>query len=254
MSGHSKWSTIKRKKARTDAKRGKVFSRLSKEITLAARSGGKDAETNPRLRAAISAAKTANVPNENIDRAIKKGSGELEGRTLEELSYEGYGPEGVAIMVDSLTDNRNRTAADIRHVFARANGNLANAGAVAWNFQRKARFLIEGEHADEEALMELFFDAGVDLDDLSVENGMAELIAPPEAFDDVVRTLEKAQIIPTESGIVRVPETQIAVTGIDTARKIVRLLDALEDCEDVQNIYANADISDELLEQLSEED
>ena len=253
MSGHNKWSSIKHKKAAVDAKKGKIFSRLSKELMLAAKTGGKDPDANPRLRTAIVAAKGANMPNDNIERAIKKGAGELGGQSLEELSYEGYAVGGVAVIVDCLSDNRNRTAADIRSIFSKANGTMANNGAVAWIFKRKARFVIEGEHAQEEALMELCFDAGIDVDDINVDEGQAEIITPPESFDDVVAVLEKSQISPTESGIVRVPENEVQISDISIARQVIRLLDLIEEYDDVQNVYANANIADDILEKLGTE-
>ena len=253
MSGHNKWSSIKHKKAATDAKKGKIFSRLSKELMMAAKTGGKDADANPRLRSAITAAKSANMPNDNIDRAIKKGAGELGGQSLEELSYEGYAVGGVAVMVDCLSDNRNRTAADIRSLFTKANGTMANSGAVAWIFKRKARFVVQGENAQEETLMELCFDAGIDVDDITVDESEAEIVASPESFDEVVSVLEKAQISPTESGIVRIPDTEVQISDISTARQVIRLLDMIEDYDDVQNVYANANIDDEILEELGRE-
>ncbi len=252
MSGHSKWSTIKHKKARTDSRRSKAFSRLSKEIILAAKLGGKDIDANPRLRTAVSAAKAVNVPNDNIDRAIKKGCGELDGVSMDELVYEAYGPGGVAIIVDCLTDNRNRTAADIRHILTKANGNLATAGSVTFMFQRKSRFVIEGDKADEDVLMELFFDADVDVEDIGVDDGIAEVIAPLEAFDSIVKVLEQAEIAISESGVVRIPDSQTPVADAKVAQQVVNLIDKLEDYDDVQNVFANADIPDEILEQLSD--
>ena len=250
MSGHNKWSSIKHKKAAVDAKKGKVFSRLSKELMLSAKTGGKDPDANPRLRTAIAAAKAVNMPNDNIERAIKKGAGELGGESLEELSYEGYAAGGVAVMVDCLSDNRNRTAADIRNIFTKANGTMATSGAVAWMFHRKARFVIDGENAEEDALMELCFDSGIDVDDINVEEGQAEIIAAPELFDNIVSVLEKAAITPAESGIVRIPENEVQISDTSIARQVIRLLDLIEDYEDVQNVYANANIDDEVLEQL----
>lgn len=254
MSGHSKWSTIKHKKGRADAKRGKIFSSLSKEIIMAAKSGGKDVDANSRLRSAINAAKAVNMPNDNIDRAIKKGAGELGDAILEELSYEAYAPGGVAIMVDCLTDNRNRTAAEIRLVITRANGNLASNGSVAWMFHRKSQFVIEGEYADEENIMELCFNAGADVEDIIVDNDIATIIAPPEAFDEIVAALESKGIVAVQSSISKVPENEVQVTEIDTAKKIVRLLDALEENDDVQDVVSNANIDDAVLEKLAAED
>ena len=253
MSGHNKWSSIKHKKAAVDAKKGKIFSRASKELMLAAKTGGKDPDTNPRLRTAITTAKSANMPNDNIERAIKKGAGELGGQSLEELNYEGYAAGGVAVMVDCLSDNRNRTAADIRSIFTKGNGTLANSGAVAWMFNRKARFVIQGANANEDFLMELCFDAGIEVDDINVDEGEAELIAPPESFDQLVAIFEKAQVNLTDSGIVRVPENEVNISDFSIARQVVRLLDMIEEYDDVQNVYANAVMEEEILEKLSKE-
>ncbi len=253
MSGHNKWSSIKHKKGAADAKRGKIFSRLGKEITLAARDGGGDSSMNPRLRAAIGAAKAANMPSDNVERAIKKGTGELEGAALEELSYEGYAPGGVAVIVNCLSDNRNRTAAEIRNLFTKYNASLANSGAVSWMFQRKARFVVEGEAADEEGLLELLLDNEVDVEDLQVSDDMAEIIAPPEAFGAVVETLEKAGITTTQSGQVLVPENTVELTEVATARSVLRFIEIIEDAEDVQEVYSNFELADDLMEQLAAE-
>ncbi len=254
MSGHNKWSTIKHKKAAADSKRGKIFSRLSKELTLATKIGGKEADTNPRLRTAISAAKSANMPNDNIDRAIKKGAGELGGQALEELNYEGYAPGGVAVIVDCLSDNRNRTAADIRNIFTKANATLATTGSVAWMFKRKTRFVIEGAMADEDALMELCFEADIDIDAINIDEGVAEVIAPPEVFDKLVEVFEAGGVAPTESGLVRVPENEVEVNDLSTAKQILRLVDNLEDYDDVQEVYDNSIIDDDTLAALESDD
>lgn len=251
MSGHNKWSSIKHKKAASDAKKGKAFSRISKELMLASKTGGKDPDTNVRLRSAILAARNANMPKDNIDRAIKKGAGELDGQALEEISYEGYAVGGVAVMVDCLTDNRNRTAAEVRNIFSKANGTLAGNGAVAWIFDRKARFVVQGESANEDKLMETCFDGGVDISDITVNEGSADIVAPPEEFEKLAGVLERAGITPTESGIVRVPSNEVAVTDSSVARQVLRLLDTLEECDDVQNVYANAAINDTILGELS---
>lgn len=250
MAGHSKWANIKHRKGRADSIRGKVFSRLSKEIIISARIGGGDPDANARLRSAINAAKAANYPNDNIERSIKKGTGELGGEAMEELVYEAYGPGGVAIIVECLSDNKNRTAADVRHLVTKAGGNLASAGAVGFMFHRKSRFVIEGEHADEDTLMELFFDNDVDVEDISIDDDMAEVIAPAEAFDSVVTCLEAAEISVSESAIVRIPDNQ---TPLDekAAESLMKLVDALEELEDVQSVYENADISDDVAEKLS---
>ena len=253
MSGHNKWSSIKHKKAAADAKRGKIFSRLAKEITLAAKEGGGDPELNPRLRTAISSAKDVNMPNDNIDRAIKKGTGELEGGVLEELSYEGYAPGGVAVLVTALTDNRNRTAASIRTYFTRHNSSLAGSNAVAWQFHRKARFVVEGEAADEERLLELLLEGGAEVEDLTVEDGEAEILAPPEAFGDLAELLENAEVPISQSSVTMIPETTVEVADAASGRQILRLIEELEDDEDVQEVYTNFEMSDELMESLASE-
>ena len=254
MSGHNKWSTIKHKKGAADAKRGKVFSRLAKEITLAARDGGGDVEMNPRLRSAVSAGKAVNMPNDNIDRAIKKGTGELAGGTLDELNYEGYAPGGVAVIVQALSDNRNRTAAEVRNIFNKYNCNMANSGAVSWMFQRRARFLIEGEAANEEALFELLLGNDVDVEEINVEDGVAEIIGTPEAFGDIVAALEGEGIEVSESSVTMIPETTTEVTDAGTARSVLKFIDVLEDDDDVQSVVSNLEISDELMEELANED
>ncbi|MFA4945517.1 MAG: YebC/PmpR family DNA-binding transcriptional regulator [Lentisphaeria bacterium] len=251
MSGHSKWSTIKHKKAAVDAKRGKIFSRYSKEITLAVRAGGKDAEMNPRLRTALAAAKTQNMPNDNIDRAIKKGAGELQGAVIEELNFEGYAPGGVGIVVTALSDNRNRTAAEIRNIFTKNNGSMAATGAVAWQFHRKARFTVEGAGLTEDSLLETLLNAGVDVEDVTCQDGIGEVTAPPEAFADVAKALEAAKLKVSESSIAMVPENMTEATEEGLARQAVRLIDALEDNDDVQAVYHNLCIPDEMAEKLA---
>ena len=254
MSGHNKWSTIKHKKGAADANRGKVFSRLAKEITLAARDGGGDVEMNPRLRSAVSAGKAVNMPNDNIDRAVKKGTGELAGGTLDELNYEGYAPGGVAVIVQALSDNRNRTAAEVRNIFNKYNCNMANSGAVSWMFQRRARFLIEGEAANEEALFELLLGNDVDVEEINVEDGVAEIIGTPEAFGDIVAALEGEGIEVSESSVTMIPETTTEVTDAGTARSVLKFIDVLEDDDDVQSVVSNLEMSDELMEELANED
>jgi YebC/PmpR family DNA-binding regulatory protein len=253
MSGHNKWSSIKHKKGAADAKRGKIFSRLGKEITLAAKEGGGDPDLNPRLRSAIAAAKAANMPNDNIERAIKKGTGQLEGEVLETLNYEGYAPGGVAVIVNCLSDNRNRTAAEIRNLFAKHNSSLANSGTVSWMFHRKARFVIEGDHAQEEALLEVLFDSGVDVEDLTVEDGVAEILAPPEAFGELLNALETAAVPVSESNLALIPENTVEVTDPSVARQVLRFIEILEENDDVQEVYSNVEIADELMEQLAAE-
>jgi len=251
MSGHNKWSSIKHKKGAADAKRGKMFSRLGKEITLAARAGGGAADLNPRLRTAVNAARAVNMPNDNIARAIKKGTGELGGAALEELVYEGYGPGGVAIIVTCLSDNRNRTAANVRSYFTKYNGNLAGNGAVAWMFHRKARLTVEGADADEEKLLEVLLEAGADAEDINVADGLAEIIGPPEAFGEIADALEGAGVPISESGLSLIPENTVMITEVSMVRQIVRMTDAIEEDEDVQEVYSNFDMSDELMAQIA---
>lgn len=253
MSGHNKWSSIKHKKGAADAKRGKLFSSLSKEITLAAKDGGGDVSMNARLRTVVTAAKNVNMPVDNIERAIAKGTGDLAGGPLEELHYEGYGPEGVAILVTCLSDNRNRTAADVRNLFTKANGSLAGSGAVAWLFHRKSRFVVEGPDADEERLLELLLDSGADVEDVAVADDVAEILAPPEAFSEVAAVLEQSQIPIAETSLTMIPETTVQVERASAVRQILHLIEALEEHEDVQAVFANFDIADALMEKLAGE-
>ena len=252
MAGHSKWANIKHKKGAADKKKGKVFSRITKEIMVAAREGGGDPDSNPRLRTALTAAKSANMPNANVERAIKKGTGEIEGETFEELNYEGYGAGGVAVYVECLSDNKNRTASEIRTAFDRNCGNLAGVGAVTWMFHRKAQFIITGENADEDKLMELLIDAGAE--DISVSNGVAEVLSEPECFVDISKALEEAGIPIEESGLIHHPENTMKIEDEKTARQVLRLIEKLEDQDDVQAVYSNIDIPDEIMEIISEEE
>ena len=245
MAGHSKWANIQHRKGAQDKKRAKIFTRLGKELTIAAREGGKDPDSNPRLRLALSSAKSANMPKDNISRAIKKGTGELEGGNLEELVYEGYGPAGLAIMVECLTDNKNRSASEVRMTFDRNNGNLAGSGAVSWMFHRKGHFVIVGENADEDKLMEIVLEAGAD--DIEVEGDTAEIWTSVDAFSDVSAALEAAGIATEEAEIAHQPENYSEITDADAAAKALRLLDKLEDLDDVQNVTSNIDIPEEIL-------
>lgn len=249
MSGHSKWSTIKRKKGANDAKRGKMFTKLIKEITIAAKMGGGDAEGNPRLRSAITAAKGENMPKENIDRAIKKGTGDLGGAIYEEILYEGYGPGGVAVLVETMTDNKNRTVADIRHFFAKSGGNLGESGCVAWMFDKKGTISVDKDGVNEEQLMDVALEAGAE--DVVEEEDSFQIITAPEAFNDVVEQLEKGNIKFAEATLSMVPKNSIEVTEEKAARSLLRLLDNLEDHDDVQKVHANFDIADDLMELLS---
>lgn len=244
MSGHSKWSTIKHKKGAADAKRGKIFTRLIKEITVAARMGGGDANANPRLRTAIAAAKTENMPKDNIDRAVKKGTGELEGVNYEESTYEGYGPGGAAVLLESLTDNKNRAVADIRHIFAKNGGNLGENGCVAWMFNKKGYINVEKTAVDEDTLMETVLEAGAE--DVRDDGDNFEIITEPDDFEAVKEAVEKAQIPYVEAEVTMLPQTNASLTGKD-AEKMIRLMDMLEDCDDVQKVYTNADISEDVI-------
>jgi len=248
MSGHSKWSTIKHKKGAADAKRGKVFTKVIKEITTAARIGGGDPSGNPRLRKAIDEGKANNMPADNIDRAIKKGTGELEGVVYEEIVYEGYGPEGVAVVVEVMTDNRNRTVADIRHLFTRYNGNLGPSGCATRMFDRVGLIEVDKSKATEEQLMEVALEAGAQ--DILEEENVFEVITPVESFFTVVKALASAKV-PTESAeLTRRPQLTVKLEG-KPAETMLKLYTALEDHDDVQHLYANFDISDEIMESFS---
>jgi len=245
MSGHSKWSSIKHKKGATDAKRGKVFTRLIKEITVAARmGGGGDPASNPRLRTAIQAAKNENMPKDNIERAIKKGTGELEGVNYEESIYEGYGPGGAAIFIESLTDNKNRAVADIRYIFSKNGGNLGENGCVAWMFDKKGYINIEKKSANEEKIMEIAIDAGAE--DIREEENNIEIITSLEDFESVKEIIDDASISYLDAEITMLPQTTAYLEGKE-AEQMIRLMEALEDCDDVQKVYTNADIPDELV-------
>jgi len=244
MSGHSKWSSIKHKKAATDAKRGKIFTKLIKEITVAARMGGRDMDANPRLRAAVMAAKGENMPKDNIERAIKKGTGELEGLSYEESIYEGYGPGGAAVLIESLSDNRNRTVADIRHIFSKAGGSMGENGCVAWMFAKKGYIAVESQAVEEEALMEAALEAGAE--DIRQDDSTFEVITAPEDFEAVKEAIDAALIPYTVAEVTVLPKSTAFLKGKD-AEQMVKLMDALEDCDDVQKVYTNADIPDEVV-------
>jgi YebC/PmpR family DNA-binding regulatory protein len=239
MSGHSKWSTIKHKKAAADAKRGKVFTRLIKEISIAAREGGGNPEFNPRLRSAIADAKANNMPANNIDRAVKKGTGELEGVSYEEINYEGYGPGGVAILVEVITDNKNRTASEIRKIFSKNNGNLGEQNCVAWMFDTKGLIVLDKSAVDEERLMEVALEAGAE--DIAEEEDGWEVTTEPGDFQAVREALDKAEIAYLSAKIDKIPQTTVSVEGKEAAQ-VLRLAEQLEDHDDVQNVFANFDI------------
>ncbi len=249
MSGHSKWSTIKRKKGAIDAKRGKIFTRLIKEITVAARTGGGDPDGNPRLRAAITTAKTENMPKDNIARAIKKGTGEIAGEVYEEILYEGYGPGGVAVLVECMTDNRNRTVADIRHYFAKSNGNLGESGCVAWMFEKKGLIQVEKDKYTEEELMDLALEAGAD--DVVEEDSEFQILTEPEDFEAARDELVDKGVEFTEASVTMIPKNTVEVTEEAPARALMKLLESLEDHDDVQNVHSNFDIDESLMEQIS---
>jgi YebC/PmpR family DNA-binding regulatory protein len=248
MSGHSKWSTIKHRKGAADARRGKVFTKLIKEITVAARMGGGDPGGNPRLRSAIAAAKAENMPKENIDRAIKKGTGELPGVSYEEATFEGYGPGGVAVLVEILSDNRKRTVADIRHIFSKSAGNLGEAGCVSWMFDKKGLIVFEKDKVDEEKLINLALEAGAE--DVRETDKEYEVLMEPAAFERVRKQLEEANLKPSYAEVSMVPQSTVRLSGKE-AQQMLRLMESLEDSDDVQHVYANFDIPDEEMEQLS---
>ncbi|MGI9538210.1 MAG: YebC/PmpR family DNA-binding transcriptional regulator [Desulfocapsaceae bacterium] len=249
MSGHSKWSTIKRKKGANDAKRGKIFSKLIKEISVAARQGGGDPDGNPRLRSAIAAAKAENMPKDNIARAVAKGSGGGDGDTYEEILYEGYGPGGVAVLVECMTDNRNRTVADVRHFFAKSNGNLGENGCVAWMFDKKGQILVDKELISEEELMDKALEAGAE-DVLEDENEF-QVLTGVDDFNDVRDGLEEQGLEFLEASISMIPQNTIEVADEKLAASLLKLLENLEDHDDVQKVHANFDIDQNLMEKLS---
>lgn len=244
MAGHSKWSQIKRKKAVTDARRGQLWTKLLKEVTVAARLGGGDAEGNPRLRTAIQEARSSNVPNDNIERAIKRGTGELEGVSYEEVTYEGYGPGGVAILVEVVTDNRNRSVADIRHLFSKSGGNLGENGCVAWMFHKRGLFAIDKSEMSEEAFMELAVE--IDAEDISIEEETYEIYSQPELFVAIREEIEDRQIPLVAKELAMLPQNQIKVE-VDKTPQLLQLMEALEDQEDVQHVWANFDIDADVL-------
>jgi YebC/PmpR family DNA-binding regulatory protein len=248
MSGHSKWATIKHKKAATDAKRGKVFTRIIKEIMIAARHGGGDQDSNPRLRTAVLAAKAASMPNDNITRAIKRGTGELEGGMIEEIMFEGYGPGGAAVLVNVATDNRNRTVSEIRHMFSKQGGNLGEQGSVAWMFERKSQILIEGDKAKEDDLMALVLDAGAE--DLKDDDGNWEVISAPESHEQVLEAIRKAGIPTAAAEIAMIPKNLVKLEGKNAAG-MLRLSEALDEHDDVQSTYSNFDIDEKEMEALA---
>ncbi|HOH78367.1 MAG TPA: YebC/PmpR family DNA-binding transcriptional regulator [Candidatus Cloacimonadota bacterium] len=249
MSGHNKWSTIKHKKAATDAKRGKIYTRIVKEIILAAKSGGGDADMNPRLRTAINAAKAANMPRDNIERAIKRGTGEIEGAAYEEITYEGYGHNGVGIVVDVMTDNKNRTVSELRHTFSKYGGNLGETGAVSWNFEQKGFFNVPAVGLDEDEFMMQALEAGAEDIELNDEN--FDVFTSPSDFHTVLANFESLGFPVLNAELTKIPKNTI--NADDVAGKLLRLIEMLEDLDDVQKVYANFELSDEVMESLNRE-
>ena len=246
MSGHSKWHTIKHKKGALDAKRGKIFTKLIKEITVAARTGGSgDPDSNARLRKAVSDAKGQNMPNDTIDRAIKRGTGELEGAQYDEVLYEGYGPNGVAVMVEAMTDNRNRTVAEIRHIFSKNGGNMGESGSVGWMFDKKGYIVVDKEAKSEDELFEIAIEAGAD--DMQDDGDVFEIFTAPDAFEGVLEAVKKAGIEPQAAEVSMIPQNYIKLEGLE-AKQMMKLYDALDDNDDVQKVYANFDIDDNELD------
>ncbi len=249
MSGHNKWSTIKHKKAATDAKRGKIYTRLVKEIILAAKSGGGDPEMNPRLRTAINTAKKENMPRENIERAVKRGTGEIEGAAYEEITYEGYGHSGVGIVIDVMTDNKNRTVADVRHALSKYGGNLAESGAVSWNFEQKGFFTVPAAGLDEDEFMMTALEAGAQDVELNEDN--FDIYTSPTEFHTVLSAIEALGFPVENPELTRVPKTYI--NADDVAEKLMKLIDMLEDLDDVQKVYTNLEFSDDVIARLNQE-
>jgi YebC/PmpR family DNA-binding regulatory protein len=248
MAGHSKWANIKHRKSAVDAKRGKIFTKLIKEITVAARMGGGDINANPRLRSAILAAKAENMPKDNMERAIKKGTGELEGVNYEESTYEGYGPAGAAVLVESLTDNKNRAVADIRHIFNKYGGNLGENGCVAWMFEKKGYLVVEKSVVDEDTLMETALEAGAE--DVREDGENFEVVTAPEDFEAVKAAIDAAELATLTAEVTMLPQNMAELAGKD-AEKMIKLMDALDDCDDVQKVYTNADIPDDVVAALA---
>jgi YebC/PmpR family DNA-binding regulatory protein len=245
MSGHSKWHTIKHKKGAADAKRGKIFTRLIKEISVAARGGGGDVDMNPRLRTVVAEAKANNMPRENIDRAIRRGTGEEPGVSYEEIMYEAYGPGGVALLIQTLTDNKNRTVGEIRFLLGKLNGNLAAENSVAWMFTRKGQIMVERGKVDEDALLAAALDAGAD--DMSDDENGFEIVCPPDRFDAVRDAVKALGIEPASAAVAMIPQNYVKLVGKE-AQQMMKLMDALDDQDDVQNVWANFDIEEKEME------
>jgi len=251
MSGHSKWSTIKRKKGAADAKRGAVFTRLAREIAVAAREGGGDPDSNFRLRLAVDKARAENMPKDNIERAIKRGSGDdKDGTAYEEIMYEGYGPKGVAMMIETVTDNRNRSVSEIRHALSRSGGSMAEVGAVSWQFERKAYFAFPSSELDYDKAFELAIEAGAD--DVTEEEDMIEIVGPVESFKAIANLLHKAKINPEDAGLRMVPKQEVELEVSDTLQ-VIRVIESLEEMDDVQIVYSNLKMSEDAMTALEAE-
>jgi YebC/PmpR family DNA-binding regulatory protein len=248
MAGHSKWANIKHRKAAVDAKRGKIFTKLIRELTVSARQGGGDPEANPRLRTAIATAKSQNMPNDTIDRAIKRGTGEIGGDDYQELSYEGYGPGGSAVLVRALTDNKNRTVSDIRRIFTKHGGNLGENGCVAWMFDMRGRIAFEKDKVDEDNVFEIALEAGAE--DVRTEDEELLVITPPEAIEEVKSAIQEAGLAFDSAEVTMIPQNSVRIEGKD-AEHMIRLMEDLEDSDDVQNVYSNFDVPEEVIESLA---
>ncbi|MFC1717462.1 YebC/PmpR family DNA-binding transcriptional regulator [Candidatus Poribacteria bacterium] len=248
MSGHSKWSSIKHKKAAVDAKRGKIFTRLIKEIAVAARTGGGDQDANPRLRAAVTSAKAQNMPNDTIERGILRGTGQLPGVDYEEIIYEGYGPKGVAIIVEVVTDNRNRSTADLRFILSKHGGNMGERGCVSWMFDKKGLIVVDKEKVDEDELMMIALEAGAE--DIKTEDGSFEVITAPGDFESVKNAIEEAEIETDLAEVSMIPQTTVKLDG-NEALQLLKIMEGLEEHDDVQNVYSNFDIPDDIIEQAA---
>jgi YebC/PmpR family DNA-binding regulatory protein len=248
MAGHSKWANIKHRKAAVDAKRGKMFTKLIRELTVSAKHGGGDPEANPRLRTAIATAKGQNMPNDTIDRAIKRGTGEIGGDDFQELSYEGYGPGGSAVLVRALTDNKNRTVSDIRRIFTKHGGNLGENGCVAWMFDMRGRIAFEKDKVDEDRIFEIALEAGAE--DVRTEDEDLVVITPPEAIEEVKSAIQEAGLAFESAEVTMIPQNSVRIEGKD-AEHMIRLMEDLEDSDDVQNVYSNFDVPEEVIESLA---
>jgi len=250
MAGHSKWANIKHRKGRQDAKKGRIFTRIAKEITISAREGGGDPDMNPRLRLAIQNGKAYNLPNENISRAIKKGTGEIEGVNYEELTYEGYAPNGVAVIVETVTDNKKRTVAEIRSLFTKYGGNLGETGSVAWSFDRKGVITVKTNNKSEEELMDFVLESGAE--DLEYDEESSRIICPIEEFSSANKYFQEKEFEIEESKLEYIPQNTVKITSLSDAQKLIKFVDFLEDQDDVQNMFANFEIDDSIAEQLEQ--